>query len=51
MQEQYRQEQEKLKKEWEKAQLEVEEEERKHLEEVQLQKKLAYLDTGTIMNC
>lgn len=37
MQEQYRSEQEKLKKEWEKAQLEVEEEERKHIEEVYLQ--------------
>lgn len=37
MQEQYWSEQEKLKKEWEKAQLEVEEEERKHIEEVYLQ--------------
>lgn len=34
VQEQYHREQEKLKKEWERAQLEVEEEERKHNEEV-----------------
>lgn len=34
LQEQYEREQEKLKKEWEKAQLEVAEEERKHNEEV-----------------
>jgi len=35
LQEQYQREQEKLKKEWEKAQLEVQEEGRKHNEEVQ----------------
>lgn len=49
LQEQYQNEQEKLKKEWEKAQLEVEEEERKHIEEVDLH--MSKSEKTTIMPC
>uniref|UniRef100_A0A7N8XHN1 LIM and calponin homology domains-containing protein 1-like n=1 Tax=Mastacembelus armatus TaxID=205130 RepID=A0A7N8XHN1_9TELE len=51
LQEQYQREQERLKKEWEIAQLEVEEEERKHNEEVETVNKCSFYTALSLFRC